>query len=100
MGDSNIWASLYPLVDNPDKRNETKPIHNFKYIVIAARLDTTSMFEKTAGANSPVTGVVTLLTVAKYLKDILLQKNVFDSKYNVILPVKLYYMSANSCFTG
>lgn len=80
LGDSNIWASLYPLVDTVDKRNETKPINDSTYIVIAARLDTTSLFEKTAGANSPVTGVVTLLTVAKYLKDILKHEEVRNGK--------------------
>lgn len=85
LGDSNIWASLYPLVENPDKKNETKPIEDFKYIVVAARLDTTSLFEKTAGANSPITGVVTLLTTAKYLKDILGQEDII--KGNNLLKI-------------
>lgn len=68
MGDSNVWASLHPLAEGP-KKNETKPIKDYKYIVIAARLDTTSLFEKTSGASSPITGIVTLLSLAKYLND-------------------------------
>ncbi|RZB39345.1 Nicastrin and/or Peptidase M28 domain containing protein [Asbolus verrucosus] len=67
LGDKNVWATLFPLVNGT---NFTEPI-NFRYIVVAARLDTTSMFYKTAGAISPVTGLVTLLSTAKYLKAIL-----------------------------
>lgn len=80
LGDSNIWASLYPLVDNPDKRNETHPLKDYNYVVVATRLDTTSMFEKTAGANNPISGVVTLLSLAKYLKHILHQQDISTSK--------------------
>lgn len=76
MGDSNIWSSLYPLVENVSETDETIPLRNYTYIVIAARLDTTSLFEKTAGANNPVTGIVTLLTMAKYLKEILNQVDI------------------------
>lgn len=69
LGDSNVWSALFPLVEGPE--NNTKPIKDFKYIVVAARMDTTSLFEKTVGAESPVTGIVTLLTVAKLLKEML-----------------------------
>ncbi|KAG5888388.1 hypothetical protein JTB14_035694 [Gonioctena quinquepunctata] len=83
LGDSNIWASLHPLVEGP-KPNETRPITDTKYIIIAARMDTTSMFDRTSGANSPVTGIVTLLTVAKYLKKILEIDVVREKKTNVL----------------
>lgn len=73
MGDSNIWSSLYPLVEGP--RNDTHP-RDYKYILITARLDTTSMFEVTAGANNPITSIVTLLSVAKYLKTILTEEDI------------------------
>ncbi|CAH0548545.1 unnamed protein product [Brassicogethes aeneus] len=66
LGDYNIWSSLYPVTDK-----DKNPIQNASYIVISAKMDTTSMFEKTAGAQSPITGLVTLLGVSKYLKTIL-----------------------------
>ncbi|CAH2015980.1 unnamed protein product [Acanthoscelides obtectus] len=47
-------------------------------------MDTTSMFEKTAGGNSPVTGIVTLLTLAKYLKGILTQDDINRAKLNIL----------------
>lgn len=65
------------------QENNTKPIKDFEYIVVAARLDTTSLFEKTAGAESPVTGVITLLTVAKLLKEMLPSKG-SNVKKNVL----------------
>lgn len=69
LGDSNVWSTLFPLAEGPE--NNTKPIKDFKYVLVAARLDTTSLFEKTVGAESPITGIVTLLTVAKLLKEML-----------------------------
>nr|XP_023018628.1 nicastrin [Leptinotarsa decemlineata] len=83
LGDSNIWASLHPLVEGP-KRNETKPIRDTSYIVVAARMDTTSMFDRTSGANSPITGIVTLLTIAKYLKQILGVNETREGKRNIL----------------
>ncbi|CAH1118578.1 unnamed protein product [Phaedon cochleariae] len=83
LGDKNLWVSLYPLVDGPNK-NEMKPVVDNKYIVIAAKLDTTSMFDKMPGANSPATGIVTLLMVAKYLKDILTINMLREAKTNVL----------------
>lgn len=44
--------------------------------MIAARLDTTSLFEKTAGANSPISSVVALLSMANYLKGMLSQEDI------------------------
>ncbi|KAF7286284.1 hypothetical protein GWI33_006157 [Rhynchophorus ferrugineus] len=67
LGDHNVWASLFPLVKGPE--GQTEPIKDFDYIIIAARLDTTSLFDKTTGAESPVTGIVTLMSIAKLLKD-------------------------------
>ncbi|CAH1110152.1 unnamed protein product [Psylliodes chrysocephalus] len=83
LGDSNVWASLHPLAEGP-KKNETKPIKDYKYIVIAARLDTTSLFEKTSGASSPITGIVTLLSLAKYLNDTVRLEDVKAGKKNVL----------------
>lgn len=65
------------------QENNTKPITDFEYIVVAAQLDTTSLFEKTAGAEHPVTGAVTLLTVAKLLKEMLPSKG-SNVKKNVL----------------
>ncbi|KAH1011834.1 hypothetical protein HUJ04_001115 [Dendroctonus ponderosae] len=69
LGDSNVWGALFPLVTGEE--NDSQPIRDAKYIVVAARLDTTSLFEETAGAESPITGAVALLTVAKLLKEML-----------------------------
>jgi nicastrin len=68
LGDRNAWASLFPLVSGP---NFTEPIRDVSYVVVSARLDSTSMFEKTEGAVAPVTGLVALLATAKYLKSML-----------------------------
>ncbi|KAF5286499.1 hypothetical protein FQR65_LT12582 [Abscondita terminalis] len=58
LGGENVWATLFPLANKGGD-----------YIVLAARLDTTSLFHGMfPGAVSPLTGVVTLLTVADYLK--------------------------------
>ncbi|XP_066260792.1 nicastrin [Euwallacea similis] len=86
LGDNNVWGSLFPLAE--EHKNNSKAINYDKYIVIAARLDTTSLFEKTVGAETPVTGLVTLLTVAKLLKQMLpvwssnLKKNVLFILFN------------------
>ncbi|XP_060534306.1 nicastrin isoform X2 [Cylas formicarius] len=69
LGDDSIWGSLFPLVEGPD--NNTKPFNDQEYIIVSARLDTTSLFDKTAGAESPVTGIVSVLTIAKLLKQML-----------------------------
>ncbi|XP_030747514.1 nicastrin [Sitophilus oryzae] len=67
LGDYNTWASLFPLVEGSDPN--TKPINDFEYIIIAARSDTTSLFDKTTGAENPITSMVTLLSTAKLLKE-------------------------------
>lgn len=79
LGDNNVWAALYPLVKGP-RRNETQPIKDFRYIIIATRLDTTSMFDKTSGANNPVTGIVNLLHTAKLLKSMLTEVDILTGK--------------------
>ncbi|CAG9854280.1 unnamed protein product [Phyllotreta striolata] len=83
LGNQNIWASLQPLAEGP-KKNETKPLKGYKYIIVTAKLDTTSLFEKTSGASSPATGIVTLLTLAKYLNDTIMMDDVRNAKKNVL----------------
>ncbi|CAG9770381.1 unnamed protein product [Ceutorhynchus assimilis] len=84
LGDSNVWGSLFPLVEQQEANNQNaKPINDYKYIVVAARMDTTSLFEKTSGAESPITGVVTLLSIAKLLKQ-MLPDNVSGVRKNVL----------------
>lgn len=79
LGDKNVWATLFPLSEYNNKTEEVKPILGQKYIIISARSDTASLFDRTSGAESPVTGVVTLLTTAKILKK-MLPKN--DGNYS------------------
>lgn len=83
LGDNNLWAALYPMVKGP-RRNETQPIKDLKYIIIATRMDTTSMFDKTSGANNPVTGIVSLLHTAKLLKSMLTEDDILTAKKNVL----------------
>lgn len=68
VGDQNVWSTLFPIANIS---NETVP-SSMKYVVVAARLDSTSLFhEKVPGVVSPVTGLVTLLTTAHVLKQML-----------------------------
>lgn len=83
LGDNNVWASLHPLAETLNKNN-TKAIIDQTYIVVAAKLDTTSFFEKTVGANSPVSGIVTLLSLAKFLNDTVTLEHVQKAKKNVL----------------
>ncbi|XP_057663612.1 nicastrin [Diorhabda carinulata] len=83
LGDNNIWASLHPLVETINK-NETRAVIDQTYIVVAAKLDTTSFFEKTVGANSPISGIVTLLSLAKFLNDTVTLEDVQKAKKNVL----------------
>lgn len=85
LGDSNVWAALFPLVIGEE--NDTQPIRDSKYIVVAARLDTTSLFEETAGAESPITGAVALLAVAKLLKEMLPTTEVGGKQYKITFLV-------------
>ncbi|KAK4878728.1 hypothetical protein RN001_011234 [Aquatica leii] len=77
LGGENVWATLFPL--------EKKQMN---YVVVAARLDTTSLFHGVfPGAVSPITGIVTLLTVADYLKRMVgddenYEKNVLFALFN------------------
>ncbi|EFA05049.2 nicastrin [Tribolium castaneum] len=82
LGDQNVWAALYPLVKGA---NLTEPNRNAKYIIVGARLDTTSMFDKTAGAVSPVTGLVALLATAKLLKEMTTNDNNYEK--NVLFVI-------------
>jgi nicastrin len=63
LGGNNVWSTLYPRF-KPEKTNKT-------VVVVAARLDGTSMFDGLVpGAMSPVSGIVTLLMTAKILASI------------------------------
>lgn len=77
LGDQNIWASLFPLV------NSSRPIRN---VVLATHLDTTSLFDQTAGAANPISGLVTLLATAKLLKTMLPTENK-QKPYNIFFVV-------------
>ncbi|XP_071441337.1 nicastrin [Hetaerina americana] len=60
LGDRNVWSTLFPL---PREHQS-----NSSYIVLATRMDATSMFDGvTPGARSPVSGLVTLLTTSSIL---------------------------------
>ncbi|XP_046383107.1 nicastrin [Ischnura elegans] len=60
LGDRNVWSTLFPLTHEPQT--------NSSYIILAARMDATSLFDGiTPGARSPVSGLVTLLTSASLL---------------------------------
>lgn len=71
LGDLNVWATLFPLLLMPNSSTVENENRRTKYIVVAAKLDSTTMFDKTAGAITPITGLVTLLATAKLLKQLL-----------------------------
>ncbi|GBL82018.1 Nicastrin [Araneus ventricosus] len=59
LSDKNIVNTLFPT-------NKSEEIADTSFIVVSARLDAFSMFDKLApGAHSTVTGLVTLLSIAK-----------------------------------
>lgn len=63
LSGGNVWSTLYPRL-KAEERNGT-------VVVVAARLDGTSMFDGLVpGAMSPVSGIVTLLMTAKILASI------------------------------
>lgn len=63
LGGNNIWSTLYPRL-KPEETNRT-------VVVVAARLDGTSMFDGLVpGAMSPISGIVTLLMTAKILASV------------------------------
>ncbi|XP_066991287.1 nicastrin [Anabrus simplex] len=66
LGDRNIWSTLFPRNKTLDEGKD----NNRSVIVVAARLDTTSMFDGvTPGAVTPTTGVVALLATAYALSN-------------------------------
>ncbi|KAK9874234.1 hypothetical protein WA026_002586 [Henosepilachna vigintioctopunctata] len=85
LGDKNVWASLFPLATYDEKTDKIKPILGQKYIVVAARTDTASFFDRTSGADSPITGLVTLLAVAKLLKQMLPKNENYNTNVLFIL---------------
>lgn len=63
LGGDNVWASLFPIAE------ENKTTTEQKFIVLAARVDTTSLFyEVMPGASNPLTGIVALLSTAQIMK--------------------------------
>jgi hypothetical protein len=72
LGGNNIWSTLYPRF-RAEETNKT-------VVVVAARLDGTSMFDGLVpGAMSPVSGIVTLLMTAKILSSIAQNLSDLDS---------------------
>lgn len=79
LGDRNIWSTLIPL-------NKSDPIPDEPMIVVAARLDAASMFDGVGpGADSTVTGLVTLLAVAEALSKI--KEEFRSNKTNVMFAL-------------
>ncbi|KAL3270672.1 hypothetical protein HHI36_021200 [Cryptolaemus montrouzieri] len=85
LGSKNVWASLFPLATYNNETEEVKPILGQKYIVVASRSDAASLFDRTVGAESPITGLVTLLAVAKILKQLLPQNKNYTTNVLFIL---------------
>jgi nicastrin len=76
MGDQNIWATLHA-------RDSAQAEDARSVIVLAARLDTTSMFDGEApGAVSTVTGLVSALSAYQLLTQLDVPKS---TKGNVML---------------
>jgi hypothetical protein len=72
LGGDNIWSTLYPRL-KAEQMNRT-------VVVVAARLDGTSMFDGLVpGAMSPVSGIVTLLMTAKAVASIAQNLSNIDS---------------------
>ncbi|CAN7980301.1 unnamed protein product [Ixodes pacificus] len=64
LTDRNIYSTLYPTYNN-------KTVDARSIIVVGARIDTFSLFDNLApGADSSVTGMVTLLVAAQMLKQL------------------------------
>ncbi|XP_071037443.1 nicastrin isoform X2 [Parasteatoda tepidariorum] len=64
LSDKNVVNTLFPT-------NKSEEIRNDSVIIVGARLDSFSMFDKLApGAHSTVTGLVTLLAVAKNMESL------------------------------
>jgi len=79
LGDYNVFGSLTPLVEDPAPDS---------IIMISTRLDSTSFFHDIApGADNGVTGIVTLLAVARALGDYkrsMLKKNIKEKLRPII----------------
>lgn len=71
LGDQNVWASLFPI-GNSTLSPAVVLKSNIKQILVVSRIDATSLFYNLEpGAQSAVTGMVTLLGVAELLKRML-----------------------------
>lgn len=65
LAGDNVWATLFPIAGV----NQTRADREQTWIVLAARLDTTSLFyEIMPGATNPITSIVALLSTAQMLK--------------------------------
>lgn len=77
LAGDNVWASVFPVAE--ENRTESR---ERKFIVLAARSDATSLFyELVPGAESPVTGIVALLSTAQILKRMLRDED--GGKYGI-----------------
>ncbi|KAI4454824.1 nicastrin [Holotrichia oblita] len=83
IGSVNIWSSLFPIGNSTINFGNTTHTVNvrsdMKQIVLASRLDATSLFfGKVPGAVNPVTNAVTLLYTSYLLKQMLPQYKDYD----------------------
>lgn len=89
LAGDNVWASLFPL-------NQTK--EEQKFIILAARSDTTSLFyEMMPGATNPITGIVALLSTAQILKQMFQKKN---DKYSICFICSFFFVMVMFLFLG
>ncbi|XP_063229542.1 nicastrin [Bacillus rossius redtenbacheri] len=79
LGDRNVWWSLFP-------RSKRSPANeNGSVIVVAARMDGTSMFDgRVPGAVAPVSALATLLATAHFLSHMMPAQNPDDNGTNVL----------------
>ncbi|XP_065171601.1 nicastrin-like isoform X1 [Atheta coriaria] len=85
LGDQNVWASLFPI-GNSTLSPAVVLKSNIKQILVVSRIDATSLFYNLEpGAQSAVTGMVTLLGVAELLKRMLPTYEDYDRNVVFIL---------------
>lgn len=76
LGSRNVWSTIQP------RRTKTD------IILVTAHIDSTSLFyDTTPGAEAPLTGVVTLLTTAYVLKQLIKDRN---EMYNTTIMFALF----------
>ncbi|CAL4068544.1 unnamed protein product, partial [Meganyctiphanes norvegica] len=78
LSDMSIWGSLLPM-------NKTKEIPDKSVIVVATKMDSTSMFDNISpGGNAAITGLVTLMATAEALFRYKAEIESSDSDKNVV----------------